>query len=39
MAPQASGGYIFAAAHNLQADVAPAAVARMFQTALCLQGM
>ena len=34
MAPQTSGGYIFAAAHNLQADVAPLAVVRMYQTAL-----
>lgn len=34
MKPQASGGYIFAAAHNLQADVAPEAVARMFGAAL-----
>jgi uroporphyrinogen decarboxylase len=37
MAPQTSGGYIFAAAHNLQADVVPSAVSRMFRTALRLQ--
>ena len=37
MRPQSTGGYIFAAAHNLQADVPASAVACMFQTALRLQ--
>lgn len=37
MRPRESGGYIFAAAHNLQSDVPPSAVVRMFQTALRLQ--
>jgi uroporphyrinogen decarboxylase len=37
MRPQTSGGYIFAAAHNLQDDVPPSAVTRMFQTALRVQ--
>jgi uroporphyrinogen decarboxylase len=34
MRPRERGGYIFAAAHNLQADVAPEAVACMFRAAL-----
>jgi len=33
MHPQADGGYIFAPAHNLQHDVSPAAVVRMYETA------
>ncbi len=34
MKPQQTGGYIFAAAHNLQADVPASAAVRMFETAL-----
>lgn len=34
MRPQQTGGYIFAAAHNLQDDVPAAAVVKMFQTVL-----
>ena len=34
MNPTRDGGYIFAAAHNLQDDVSPAAIARMFDAAL-----
>ncbi len=37
MAPQTTGGYIFAAAHNLQGDVTPGAIARMYRTALACQ--
>lgn len=33
MNPQDTGGYIFAAAHNLQVDVSPAAVTEMFDAA------
>jgi len=33
MQPAARGGYIFAAAHNLQNDVAPASIARMYRAA------
>jgi len=33
MAPRASGGYIFAPAHNLQPDVTPAAIACMYAAA------
>jgi uroporphyrinogen decarboxylase len=34
MHPQEDGGYIFAAAHNLQSDVTPASIARMYRAAL-----
>ncbi len=34
MHPQSDGGYIFAPAHNLQRDVAPASVARMYEAVL-----
>ena len=37
MHPQKDGGYIFAAAHNLQNDVAPEAIARMYRTARGVQ--
>jgi len=37
MSPKTNGGYIFASAHNLQSDVAPSAIARMFTSALSLQ--
>jgi len=33
MRPWADGGYVFAPAHNLQADVSPAAVAAMYDSA------
>jgi uroporphyrinogen decarboxylase len=33
MRPARDGGYIFAPAHNLQRDVSPAAIARMYGTA------
>ena len=32
MRPQQTGGYIFAAAHNLQDDVPASAVVKMFQS-------
>ena len=32
MHPQVDGGYIFAPAHNIQRDVSPTAVARMYET-------
>jgi uroporphyrinogen decarboxylase len=38
MRPQQTGGYIFAAAHNLQADVPASAAVRMFSAALKVQG-
>ncbi|MHB0998370.1 MAG: uroporphyrinogen decarboxylase family protein [Armatimonadota bacterium] len=38
MDPNNSGGYIFAAAHNLQIDVNPSAVTRMYESALAVQG-
>jgi len=34
MSPMTSGGYIFAPAHNVQRDVRPEAVARMYEAAL-----
>ena len=37
MRPRETGGYIFAPAHNLQDDVAPAAVVAMYDAALALQ--
>jgi len=37
MRPQQTGGYIFAAAHNLQADVPASAVTRMFTAVLRMQ--
>ena len=38
MSPGTSGGYIFAPAHNFQADVQPAAIAQMYGSALSCQG-
>jgi uroporphyrinogen decarboxylase len=38
MRPQQTGGYIFAAAHNLQDDVPASAAVRMFKAALKVQG-
>ncbi|MBI2302195.1 MAG: methyltransferase [Armatimonadetes bacterium] len=38
MRPWETGGYIFAAAHNLQGDVAPAAIAAMYDAALAAFG-
>jgi uroporphyrinogen decarboxylase len=38
MAPQQSGGYIFAPAHNLQSDVSPESIARMYDAARLAQG-
>ena len=37
MDPQRSGGYIFAPAHNLQSDVAPAAIACLYESVLEMQ--
>jgi len=37
MNPQSDGGYIFAPAHNLQDDVSPGAIARMYGVALRAQ--
>jgi hypothetical protein len=37
MHPQQDGGYIFAAAHNLQNDVTPASIGRVYRAALQAQ--
>ena len=37
MRPRTDGGYVFAAAHNLQRDVTAAAISRMYRTALAVQ--